>query len=233
MEQRIGRVDRVRSQTDRRLARLTDDLPEGHKLQVYFPHLEDTVEVIQVQRVLERMNSFLRLMHEGLTSTSSGDGTINTDLEFARVRQAVEPIREQLKTAFPIVRELLTGNTTELAEPESLAAELAERFRLLQTALPGLEVTWERQSSITRLLGTAKLGNRVQPFALLLQAFKSHPLVRCISPIGRIEPEEWADSIVESACRTPTKIGAIVGKQGMQYDLTAEGEVLLLSLIHI
>ena len=227
MEQRIGRVDRVRSQTDRRLSQLTNELPEEHKLQVYFPHLEDTVEVLQVQRVLERMNSFLRLMHEGLTATSAGDGTINTDQEFARVREVVEPIREQLKTAFPIVRDLLIGNTTELAESESLAEELAERFKKLQTTLPGLEVTWERQNSIARLLGTAKLGDRVQPFALLLQAFKSRPLVRCVSPIGRIEPEEWADSIVESACRTPTKIGAIVGKQDMQYDLTAEGEVLL------
>jgi nucleotidyltransferase/DNA polymerase involved in DNA repair len=45
-------------------------------LQVYFPHLEDTVEVLQVRRVLERMNTFLRLMHEGLTITDQAERKI-------------------------------------------------------------------------------------------------------------------------------------------------------------
>ena len=64
MEQRIGRIDRVRSQTDRRLSSLTRD-PDGDELlQVHFPHLQDTVEILQVERVLERMNVFLKLMHE-------------------------------------------------------------------------------------------------------------------------------------------------------------------------
>ena len=72
MEQRIGRIDRVRSQSDRRLSG-TAVLPEGaDRLQVYYPHLEDTVEVLQVQRVLRRMDTFLRLMHEGL-SVPKGD----------------------------------------------------------------------------------------------------------------------------------------------------------------
>ena len=72
MEQRIGRIDRVRSQSERRLSG-TAVLPEGaDRLQVYYPHLEDTVEVLQVQRVLRRMDTFLRLMHEGL-SVPKGD----------------------------------------------------------------------------------------------------------------------------------------------------------------
>ena len=44
MEQRIGRIDRVRSQTDRRLSG-QPSAPKGDELlQVYYPHLEDTVE---------------------------------------------------------------------------------------------------------------------------------------------------------------------------------------------
>ena len=55
MEQRIGRIDRVRSQTDRRLSEVrVGPLRGDQMLQVYFPHLEDTVEVLQVQRVLDR-----------------------------------------------------------------------------------------------------------------------------------------------------------------------------------
>ena len=70
MEQRIGRIDRVRSQTDRRLSAMLGP-PSGEELlQVYFPYLSDTVEILQVQRVLERMNTFLRLMHAGLHQAS-------------------------------------------------------------------------------------------------------------------------------------------------------------------
>ena len=56
MEQRTGRIDRVRSESDRRLSGLTERSPTGdEKLQVFFPHLEDTVEVLQVQRVLDQV----------------------------------------------------------------------------------------------------------------------------------------------------------------------------------
>jgi hypothetical protein len=58
-------------------------------LQVYFPHLEDTIEVLQVRRVLERMNVFLRLMHEGLTTMNFEDSTIKVSQEFVRARRDV------------------------------------------------------------------------------------------------------------------------------------------------
>ncbi|MEE3922066.1 helicase-related protein [Micromonospora sp. BRA006-A] len=66
IEQRIGRVDRVRSESERRLTNLTGSATGDDLLQVYYPHLTDTVERLQVRRVLRRMNDFLRLMHEGL-----------------------------------------------------------------------------------------------------------------------------------------------------------------------
>ena len=67
MEQRIGRIDACDHKQIGRLSTMPAGPPKGdHKLQVYFPHLEGTVEVLQVKRVLDRMNLFLRLMHEGL-----------------------------------------------------------------------------------------------------------------------------------------------------------------------
>lgn len=67
LEQRTGRVDRVGSLAERRLASLTAvPLADGDKIQVYFPYLQDTVEVVQNHRLFERMNTFLRLMHDGL-----------------------------------------------------------------------------------------------------------------------------------------------------------------------
>ena len=85
MEQRIGRIDRVRSLTERILSTVSNRDPRPEEfLQVYFPHLEDTVEILQVRRVLERMNIFLRLMHEGLTTAAGEEKTIDTNKDFAR-----------------------------------------------------------------------------------------------------------------------------------------------------
>ena len=80
MEQRTGRIDRVRSLTERRLLAM-GSAPNEEKLQVYFPHLEDTVEVLQVRRLLERMNRFLKLMHEGLQVKESEERTLNVAKE--------------------------------------------------------------------------------------------------------------------------------------------------------
>lgn len=64
MEQRLGGIDRVRSQTERRLTALTDQIDPQNLLQVYYPFLRETVEVFQVNRVLDRMARFIQLMHE-------------------------------------------------------------------------------------------------------------------------------------------------------------------------
>ncbi len=79
MEQRIGRIDRVRSASDRRLSKLAT-VPAGDDLlQVFYPYLNDTVEVLQVSKVLARVNHFLRLMHEGLTAGGAEDHRVRVE----------------------------------------------------------------------------------------------------------------------------------------------------------
>jgi hypothetical protein len=230
MEQRIGRVDRVRSQTDRRLAAATTGPLSGEdKLQVFFPHLQDTVEVLQVERVLERMNVFLRLMHEGLTTAGEEERRINTHEEFARFRRAVPQILERLQSAFPVRPEHLAGDGKSLAVGPSFADELAGRFaRIAASPLPGVDVAWHPQSAPGVLLGTARLGERVQPFTVFLKSLGATPLVRCVSPVGRVGPVEIQNSAL--AGKVPKggiKIGAIVTNEERTYDLTVEGDVLL------
>ena len=229
MEQRVGRIDRVRSHSDRRLSRPNDGTLAGEdKLQVYFPHLEDTVEVLQVHRVLERMNVFLRLMHEGLTIPGGEQRTINADHEFAKVRRIVPQILEQLQSAFPIRPEYLTGTILELARSPELAREIGGRFSdLLKANLPDLDVSWEPQTSPGQLTGTAHLKTRIQPFTLILESIGSHPVVRCVSPVGCVGPSEDQEAVVASALRTSTKIGAILTSDDRTYDLTVESEVIL------
>lgn len=233
MEQRVGRIDRVRSHSDRRLSRPNEGALAGEdKLQVYFPHLEDTVEVLQVHRVLERMNVFLRLMHEGLTIPGTEQRTINANHEFAKTRRLVLPIVERLESAFPIRPEHLEGRNKGLARSPELAAEIGNRLaRLVKVKLPDVDVTWEPQTSPGQLTGTAHLTThikpRVQPFTLILGSMGSHPVVRCVSPVGRVGLSEDPAAVVASTLRALTKIGAILTKDDRTYDLTVESEVIL------
>lgn len=229
MEQRTGRIDRVRSQTEARLNALGGHPLGGEDmLQVYFPHLEDTVEVLQVQRVLERMNVFLRLMHEGLVTAGTDERTIKTKEEFVRGRRAVPQIRERLETAFPVRREHLECEPRKLAVGPEAARDLTARFaRLAIGGLPGVEVAWERQTEPGMLLGTARVGARIRPFSLILTSMDGRPLVRCVSPVGRVGPDDEQEAVVASATAVAARVGAIVTDEDRTYDLTAEGDVLL------
>jgi hypothetical protein len=229
MEQRTGRIDRVRSASDRRLSGLTDRSPTGdEKLQVFFPHLEDTVEVLQVQRVLERMNVFLQLMHEGLTIPRNEARTINTEHEFAKRRRDVPQLEGRLKTAFPIEQRHLNGRPTPLAADSALASALVTRLaRAAQSGVEGLPIEWAAGDAKGRLTGTIRLGARKQPFTLLLRSIGSHPMVRCVSPVGCVEPGDNAEAVTEINRRLRAKIGAIETDEQRSYDLTVEGEVLL------
>lgn len=228
MEQRIGRIDRVRSHTDRRLSRHAGPLAGPHLLQVFFPHLEDTVEVLQVQRVLERMNNFIRLMHEGLSTVGEEEKRLNAAKEFARGRRVIPQILEPLKSAFPVRPEFLRGDAIRPEVGPELASRINERFTSIQNAvLPGLDVRWEPKASSGLLLGTVFLGNRQQPFSLMLQSLNARPLVRCISPVGCVEPEANQDDILDSVVRKSSRIGAIDTEDDRKYDLTVEEDVML------
>ena len=47
-------------------------------IQVYYPHLRDTVELLQVRRVLRRLNRFLRLIHRGGSAAAERTGRPST-----------------------------------------------------------------------------------------------------------------------------------------------------------
>ena len=229
MEQRIGRIDRVRSQSDRRLSGLAE-IPDGADLlQVYYPHLEDTVEVLQVQRVLERMNTFLRLMHEGLSVPNGDHRRIDVSHEMVEGQRTVEAIRGRLRSAFPIPDWALRGGRQALAVDAGSAATVVDRFeRLAGAKYEAPTITWEPSERNGMLLGTAKLPTgRIQPFALLLKSDGERLVVRCVSPVGRVGPEETMAAVEKSALMRHVRIGAIIGRDEASYDLTVEEDVLL------
>lgn len=229
MEQRIGRIDRVRSESDRRLSGL-ETIPDGADLlQVYYPHLEDTVEVLQVQRVLERMNTFLRLMHEGLSLPKGEHRRVDVSRELITGGRTVEAIRGRLRSAFPIPSWALQGRQRGLATNGGMVAAVLERFvRLSKSNYPGLAIKWEPSSREGTLLGTVTFATgRIQPFALILQSDGERLIVRCVSPVGRVEPETTMAAIEERARKRRVRIGVILRREKALYDLTVEDDVLL------
>jgi hypothetical protein len=62
---------------------------------------------------------------------------------------------------------------------------------------------------------------------LLLRAEQGHAVVRCVSPIGRTDPEADPQAIADRAARMPSRVGAILTKEDRSYDLTVEDDVLL------
>ncbi|MCI4066112.1 DEAD/DEAH box helicase family protein [Micromonospora sp. R77] len=229
IEQRIGRIDRVRSETERRLTALNRPADGDDLLQVYYPHLTDTVERLQVRRVLRRMNDFLRLMHQGLILPTTGDSHLDVSRETLVDDDIPPPPVEPLTTAFPVRPEHLDGQDRPLAVDGTLAAQQLERFNTVaRGALPDLSVDWERnQSGDGTLLGTVVFaGGRQQPFSLQLEREGSHLLVRCVSPIGRVSTEGQWDDLATWSAGVPLRLGTVEARGG-SYDVTVEEDVLL------
>ncbi len=228
MEQRIGRIDRVRSQTDRRLSGRAET-PDGFEwLQVHYPYLEDTVEVLQVERVLNRVNTFLRLMHDGLED-GEDQRKVDVKREMVAPRRSVAAYREPLRSAFPLPEWATRGEVKTLAVSTNTVSELVARLDSLRTVqLMHVQIEWATTSSEASLLGTVTLVNgRKQPFTLLLRAEQGLPVLRCISPIGRVHPENDPDGIAARAARCPSRVGAIFTREARSYDLTVEDDLLL------
>lgn len=231
MEQRTGRIDRVRSLTERRLLAM-GAAPDEEKLQVYFPHLEDTVEVLQVRRLLERMNRFLKLMHEGLQVKESEERTLNVAKEILRHHEPVPVLTGRLKTAFPVNEEDLHGDRTELPRTHKQADALVARFTALREMGRDdrliLEAPESGDAESGKIFGTVLLKNRKQPFGLYLHSFDQYLLVRCISPVGRVADEHELNEALRLHSLSTMRIGALErGEEAQSYDLTVEDDVLL------
>jgi hypothetical protein len=229
MEQRTGRVDRVGSLTDRRLGSLSRAPRPDEKIQVYFPHLEDTVEVLQVRKVLRRMNDFLRLMHERIR-TDSPDRKIDTNREMTVQMLPVPQIGTPLQSSFPVREADLSGQSRELAVTGGALEEWRARLdRLRFGQLPGLEVVWEEADLPNlALYGTVRLEHRVQPFALRLDSLGEHLLVHCVSPVGKASPSTRWTELARLIARKPVKVAAAPDGFDGSYDLTVEDDVLLI-----
>jgi hypothetical protein len=219
----------VRSQTERRLTTADGAIVGEHLLQVFYPYLRETVEVFQVERVFARLNRFMRLMHERFgVSAEDRERRIDVTFEAQHRPREVGTIDEPLKSAFPVRRSMVTAPARPLSVDRRSETEILERFQRLKKLDATLPIEWQLRDTPTSLVGTL-IGQRRQPFTLLLHSIQGVLNVRCVSPVGRVDPREF-ELVAKQADALPVRIGAVFDKRFEQYDLTAEGDILLGSL---
>jgi hypothetical protein len=99
------------------------------------------------------------------------------------------------------------------------------RFAALARALPFARAVFEEQPALDLLLGTARLANApVQPASPQLAWWEGHLVVRCVSPIGRVEGS--LEALGRSFASPPASVG-IVQVAGGSYNAMVEENVLL------
>lgn len=246
MEQRTGRIDRINSLTHRHLDRRTDAMPDEF-LQVFYPHLGDTVERLQVERVYERMNRFIRMLHRSLAGKDHSDSCINTTFEFIENARDIAPILDPLETNFKVDPALLHAAASprpiETAhETEALQAHFSKvigRFmQKYRSVDEGGSNAWTRYMTVfirgDGQLAAPKSGSgdvRQQPLVAFLKAGggQGRTLLRCISPIGRVPIEDEERLLVIHELTRGISFGRVcmlLDAKLKTYNLTIEGDIL-------
>lgn len=202
MEQRTGRVDRIGSLAQRRLDGKPDAPDPSDKIQVYYPHLRDTVEVLQVERVLTRLNRFIGMVHSNAGDRHTDDREIDTASEMVRDRPEVAQLTHRLESAFPIDPAWLQATDPAAERDAPHVHSLLKHFGAVWAAV--MQACGVRQTAAeravmgvpTRVHAEAGVDDgalaspdddaATQPFVLMLvpQRSGSATLVRCVADVG-------------------------------------------------
>jgi hypothetical protein len=248
MEQRTGRIDRIQSLTQRRLDNKSE-AEEDKKLQVYYPHLKETVERLQVERVYERMNRFIRLMHRSFSGEMLTDSQINTAQAMVSSPRDIKPITEPLETLFPVKKDewLYPERPSKQIEAKVETAKVFDHFKKITESLGSLfkikaesqsNEPWSFLATVFVLDGQLAapdepktLTTRQQPFTLFLRTARGdgRVLLRCVSPIGFVGRDD--DEAIERICTAQQELGsgkicAVDDTKLNRYNLTVETDIL-------
>ena len=212
MEQRTGRIDRIGSLVQRRLDGADTEPEAAAFLQVYYPHLQDTVEVLQVRRVLHRLNRFLQLIHQQKGDSQALGSRIDAAREILEELEAIPAFEGELKSAFPIRPGWLEGNLqpasivsrnldADINHLEALWSGFQERYgiRVLRAADPLLRRGYALVRHGRLIHRDADERGMEQPFRLQLrsQAAGDATLLHCSSDVGPLEIEHDDDRLDE------------------------------------
>lgn len=245
MEQRTGRIDRIGSLVQRQIDG-RDETPFGAQLlQVYYPHMRDTVEVLQVRRVLKRLNRFLSLIHKQDKGDHDMGSRLDTAHEMLEELTAIPVVDGVLESAFPTREEWLEGrlgksdlilpNLTQHKEhfdllwDEVLSQYGIEEFRTSVVLMKEGWVSIDEESE--NYLLSSELTGRRQHFRLELRSQVSGDavLLRCISDVGVIDHSDI--DTMKSLWDLQSELGGAkfcIRSSTRKYEdhLTTEGDIL-------
>ncbi len=245
MEQRTGRVDRIGSQTHRRLAR-RDSAAGEDLLQVYYPFLAETYESVQVCRLMERMNHFLELLHRDFGTDPTRDGRLDVSRHILTTGRPRPQIKEPLQSAFDIDPKWLPARGAAPAmdhqqrkNPLALFDQLINQVAS-EIHIDDLQGPHDHIRQGTTYLhhetpippGADRRGTRKQPFRAELRtaAGGGRMILRCTSPIGFLRDGTAASTYerIFAIQRRPNyaKICAVKDNQRQGLHLTAAAEIL-------
>ena len=139
MDQRNGRIDRIGSLSFRKI-RASDKVDFDNQIHMFVPYLADTLEVNQIRRVFQGMNSFISTFND-FTQTEKIESMVKTDDLVVdmppQIKEPLEPIfdydqfRCDLTGRKSLVRKTDTGpDTAELQKyMESILDQLKHQGR--------------------------------------------------------------------------------------------------------
>ena len=214
IEQRTGRVDRIGGLVQRRLDGSLMQPEADDLIQVYYPHLQDTVELLQVRRVLRRLNKFLRLIHRGDSPIEPEVHAIEAGRALLDEIADIPPIEGKLESAFPIAPGWLEGELgaddvslpdweRQLRHLEVLWQELCKHYPITEREVGARHLRCgELPSGVAGLTGAgeenAEACSRTQSFVLGLrsQVAGDEILIECESLVGLVDMED--DAVVDA-----------------------------------
>ena len=212
MEQRTGRIDRIGGLVQRRLDGHESQPDDSEFLQVYYPHLQDTVEVLQVRRVLRRLNRFLELIHQRKGDSETLTSRVDAASEMLEDLEVIAPYQGELQSAFPVRKQWLRGELGaeaitktdidgHLKHLDALWGQFVGRYavRPLRSADPLTRRGFALVRRRALLPRDADERGTEQPFQLQLrsQSAGDATLLRCSSEIGLVDVEHDDDKLDE------------------------------------
>lgn len=221
LEQRTGRVDRIGGLAQRRLGGLTRDPREDELIQVFFPHLRDTVELLQVRRVLRRLNTFMRLIHSDV-DIAREDSSLNANIAVHEEDEDLPQYKNALKSAFEVEREWLQG---ELVDEPVSSPDWKQQFGKFACSVSDLKkrldfdvkregkhycdgtITFSESTPFRSFRSTRAILGSSQEFHIRLRSHVAgeETLIECESPVVELDLDEPSNTtlLIEAASAAP------------------------------
>jgi len=153
IEQKTGRIDRVGSKAQRWLLQLKDEsqLTDDQFIQVIFPFVKQSIEVLQVRQLCHNINAFIESLHEVGPQKVKMQDIIKTD-EALRDRSDIpQQIKTRLQSPYvPLVADHLLNNREEfIAEQAQQTQRIVDHVGKLLSDYFGRRVLGEEGIRLT------------------------------------------------------------------------------------